>query len=108
MYFNDVGKYFTIELKSVNGFLRFNAYPVYNDKKLSLDFSQKKYISLYARYVASLEQKRKRFHSQLFRNKARYERAIQKTINNNWNILRNKMKMNGVILMLQKQIDIDI
>ncbi len=86
IYYHEEAKDFTIQLKSKSGFEDINSYPLaYRKRKvLPLEMAQKQYLKTYIKYSKVLDTRKKRFHTELIRNKKKYERTRNKSINKTW------------------------
>ena len=87
VYYDDVSKDFTIQLKSRSGFEDISAYPLLMSRKnneYELIEAQKRYLKQYIRYSKTLDSRKKHFHIKLARDKRRYESNLKKSIDKTW------------------------
>jgi Leucine-rich repeat (LRR) protein len=83
IYYDDVAKTFTIELKNLRGFERFVAHPV-NENINDPELSKEQYSKKYTRYLNSLDSRRRRFNKRLLRDKATYNKNHSKLFQGLW------------------------
>jgi len=83
LYYDDLSKTFTIELKSTSGFETITAHPVLEGAK-NPELSKDQYYKRYYRYLNSLDSRRKRFNKRLIRDKGTYHKNHDKLYKNAW------------------------
>lgn len=88
IYFNERDKNFTIELKDNKGFSQFNAYVRNRSQLISIEKSQESYEYYFERYTKALDNRRKRFHKRLFKDKSAYDITLMRSKINAWESFR--------------------
>jgi hypothetical protein len=88
IYYNERDKNFTIELKDQNGFTQINAYLRNRSKLIPLEKSQESYEGYFERYTKALDNRRKRFHKRLLKDKGAYDMTLQRSYIGAWESFR--------------------
>lgn len=88
IYYEDGGGAFEIELKDDSTHLSFSAYPIYVDKKRTIDQAQERYTTMYLNYQKALFTRGARFDKKLVKDKAKFKKQQQKLVDNTWKRFR--------------------
>lgn len=88
VYYNERDKNFTIELKDNKGFTQIKAYLRNRSKAISLEKVQENYAVYYDKYAKGLENRRKRFHKRLLKDKSAYDVTLERSHVTAWESFR--------------------
>jgi hypothetical protein len=92
VYFSERDKSFIIELKDKHGFTQISAYLRSRSRSISLEKTQESYESYFEKYTKALDNRRKRFHKKLMKDKSAYDLTLERSFVSAWEIFR-KMYM---------------
>lgn len=88
IYYNESDKNFTIELKDKSGFTQIRACLRNRSKDVSLEKTQESYALYYEKYVKALDNRRKRFHKRLLKDKSAYDITLERSYASAWESFR--------------------
>jgi len=84
LYYNEGESNFILELKDLEAFKELYVYPRYKSKSMTLEKAQETYTKRYIRYSKYLERRKVKFHRDMKKNKAAYDKQYNKVIATAW------------------------
>ncbi len=88
VYYNEREKNFIIELKDQHGFTQIKAYLRNRSRAISLEKVQEAYEGYFEKYTKALDNRRKRFHKRLLKDKSAYDITLERSFITTWETFR--------------------
>lgn len=88
VYYNEREKNFTVELKDQHGFTQIKAYLRNRSTSVTLEKVQESYESYFEKYTKALDNRRKRFHKRLLKDKSAYDLTLERSFLTSWESFR--------------------